>query len=411
MIKKKPDDLTKIEYILKKFLAEEDYVLFEIGINDLGEFGSKLGEPVIHIINVLFNLGQDTSKYKLNDQTKIVINNLEKIGHSIIERKLTGALSLVLKSIGDLGVKAAENKWDDTTKLSVDILGDLYVAACKNEILGREVNGREVDHAFVTSIQNIASPSIGRDFRFAMDRVAPSLKVLCLKIIEKCLKEIKMKSKCNMYGTRRDTIDRDIAVVGFGNILSEALKDKVIDEMSRDFEDIVKYIAEIGAEIAVVDNLEYVDGRKTDIDLNGEDWCTLHLKDIFKWTIDSENIHIIKKFVMIIGNFSNELSSKYTGGFYSGASEIEKLSLGYQRELVVKYHWTIRLLKGMGDYTINKPLYSISEEIIKEIKRISGFVKTDDLHKFADESSKQLEAALKDKKNENSRAQSGGRYA
>ncbi|GEM_PF-7042439 len=405
IIGKKPGDLTKIEYILKKFLAEEDYHLFEIGLNDLEEFGSKLGEPipVIHIINVLFSLGQDTSKYKLNYQTKIVINTLGKIGHSVIERKLTDALNLVLKSTGDLGVKAVENKWEDATKLSVDILGDLYVAACKNKLLGRE---REVDHAFVTSIQHIASTSMGRDLRFAIDFVVPSLKDLCLKLIEHCLKEIKMSSKCNMYSTIRHTIDLDIAVVGIGNILSKALGDKVIDEMNREFENIIKDIAEIGAEIAVVDNLEYIDERKKSIDLNGEDWCTLRLKDIFRWAIDSKNTNMIEKFVMIIGNFSSEISAKYTGGFYSGAFEIENLSLRYQRELVVKYRWTIRLLKSMGDMTINK---STSEEIIKEIKRIGGFVKIDDLSKFADEFSKQLEAALKDKKNENSRAQSDKR--
>jgi hypothetical protein len=38
-IEKKPDDLTKIEYILKKFLIEDEYELFEIGIKDLEEFG------------------------------------------------------------------------------------------------------------------------------------------------------------------------------------------------------------------------------------------------------------------------------------------------------------------------------------------------------------------------------------
>jgi hypothetical protein len=332
-----------------------------------------------------------------------VIIAMQEIGESAARRKLANTTLKAIKSIGDLGVKAVENRWASETKLSVDSLGDLYVAACINEIL------REVDYAFVSCIQNIASASMSRDLRFSIDSVAPSLKDLCLKIIEKCLKEIKMSSKGNMYSTIRNTIDLDIAVVGIGNILSRAFKDKVIDQKGsgfKEFEKIVKYIAEIGAEIAVVDNLEYVDERKTDIDLNGEDWCTLHLKDVFKWAIDSENARIIEKFVMIIGNFINELSSKYTGGFYSGGSEIEKLSPRYQRELVVKYRWTIRLLKGMGDITINKSLYSISEEIIKEIKRIGGFVKTDDLRKFADESSKQSEVALKDKKNENSKTQS-----
>lgn len=289
-----------------------------------------------------------------------VIIAMHEIGESAARRKLTNTTLQAIKSIGDLGVKALENRWDSATKLSVDSLGNLYVAACINEILGREV-----DNAFVTGIQNIASVSTGRDLRFAIDSVVPSLKDLCLKIIEKCLKEIKMSSKCNMYSTIRNTIDLDIATVGIGNILSQALGDKVIDEKSRKFEEIVKYIAEIGAEIAVVDNLEYVDGTKTDINLNGEDWCTDCLKHVFKWAIDNEKAYMIKRFVMAIGNFSNEISSKYTGGFYSDASEINNIR--DRRESAVKYCWTIRLLKIMGAKAINK---DISKEIIEEIKSL-----------------------------------------
>ena len=412
--KKKSDDpIQPIIDILCGALTKKDYTTVKDGLRAIsgsvkhiiereetfnGDTEERLSKCIfMHLTRV----GKLAANEEDEESVREVIIAMQEIGESAALRKLTNTIQMAIKSIGDIGVKALEHRLDSATKLSVDSLGNLYVAACIKEILGREV-----DHAFVSGIQNIASASMSRDLRLAINIVAPSLKHLCLKIIEKCLKEIKMKNKCNMYDTIRHTIDLDIAVVGFGNILSEALNDKVIDEMSRDFEDIVKYIAEIGSEIAVVDNLEYVDGRKTDIDLNGEDWCTLHLKDIFR-TIDGKNLPIIEKFMMIIGNFINELSSKYTGGFYSGASEIEKLSPRYQRELVVKYRWTIRLLKGMGDNTINKLLYSISEEIIKEIKRIGGFVKTDDIRKFADESAKQLEVALKDKKNENTKTQSG----
>jgi hypothetical protein len=357
-----------------------------------------------HIFSHLTRVGKLAVSEEDEESVREVIIAIQEIGESATKRKLADTTLKTIKFIGDLGVKAAENRWTSTTKLSVDSLGDLYVTACANEILGRQI-----DHAFVSGIQNIASVSIIRDLRFSIDSVAPSFRDICLKIIEKCLKQIKISTKSNMYSTIRNTIGLDIAVVAIGNILNQAFEDKVIDQEGdgfKKFEEIIKYIAEIGAELAVADNLEYVNGRKKNIDLNGEDWCTSHLNDVFNWAIDNKNISMIEKFMKVMRNFSNDIPAKYTGGFYSGASEIANLPLKYQHELMVKYRWIIRLLKNMGNNTINKSLYSTSEEIIEIIKKIGDQIKIEDHYKFADESSKQLKEALGNKMNENSKTQS-----
>ncbi len=327
-----------------------------------------------HIFVHLARVGQLSVIGEDEESVREVIIAIQEIGESATKRKLANTTLKAIKFIGDLGIKIAENRWPSATKLSIDSLGDLYVTACTNEILGREV-----DHAFVSGIQNIASVSISRDLTFSLDSVAPSLKDLCLKLIEKCLKKIKIQRK-DLYNNLRNIIGLDIAVVAIGNILNQAFENKVIDQEEygfKDFEDVVKYFAEIGAEIAVADNLEYVDNSKKDIDLEREDWCTSHLKDIFKWAIDSDNISMTEGIVNVIRNFSNEISVKYTGGFYSDATRIANLPLRSQRELMIKYRWMIRLLKSMGNSAINKSLHSALEEIIEIIKKIGDQINQD----------------------------------
>jgi hypothetical protein len=373
-----PDELIRIKFVLKTLLADGTDDSFELGVNRIKTVAvEELEKPVVlGIIDILSDVGLDAVKRKLESQTKLVIEALGEIGERAVKKELYEAIEYITDSLGEITVKGVESGWCDIVKLSLNIVGDIYVKAGEKRILR---TGNEAPISVITiNIWHIVEAAIKKGPVFATDCVAKPLKEFCIKAIEMAVNNLSGENFDQVLINTSFKIAGGIAYIG----------EKAIEKEDRVIEDVVRYLAEIGTEMAKAENIDCIRGHPRDISLRfSKDYIIqIHLSHITEKILDKEEGFLERGLIDPITNFHLKIPADYAGGFISTPSEvirqrpeIERPEI--KRELEVKYKWIITCLKEIGLKTSRKSLDRPSERIIKTLIEIGVLCIRDRLSK------------------------------
>ena len=359
-----PDELIRIKFVLKTLLADGKDDSFEIGVKRIKTFAlEELEKPVVlGIIDILSDVGLDAVKRTLESQTKLVIEALGEIGERAVKKELYEAIEYITDSLGEITVKGVESGWCDIVKLSLNIVGDIYVKAGEKRILR---TGNEAPISVITiDIWHIVEAAIKKGPVFATDCVAKPLKEFCIKAIDMAVNTLSGENFDQVLINISFKIAGGIAYIG----------EKAIEKEDRVIEDVVRYLAEIGAELAKAENMNYIESGEEDISFkHSRSITTVHLSKITDKSTNKGEKYVKNWVITPLANFGLDLYSKYTfeiefnRNIVSTHKRIEELPIKDQRRLEVEYRWIMSCLEEIGLKIANKQLDSATKWLIKSI--------------------------------------------
>jgi hypothetical protein len=137
--------------------------------------------------------------------------------------------------------------------------------------------------------------------------------------------------------------------------------EKAIEKEDRVIEDVVRYLAEIGAEMAKAENMNYIERGEEDISFkHSRSITTVHLSKITDKSTNKGEKYVKNWVITPLANFGLDLYNKYTfeiefnRNIVSTHKRIEELPIKDQRRLEVEYRWIMSCLEEIGLKISNK---------------------------------------------------------
>ena len=366
-------------------------------LEDIGKVASYQGDErtVREVAGALHEIADIAIENGLEDESiKRVPLSLYSIGNFSAERRLMDATTGVINALGGVGVSAAGKHLHDTTETAINSLRWVGVIASKKDMMyeveisieqlgkiGLELideaeqnyNGNDLIRIMSINIWHIVEAVTKKGPVFATNFVAKPLKEFCIKAINRAVNKLN--------GEDFDQVLINISVEIAGCIAH--IGEKAIEKEDRVIEDVVRYLAEIGAEMAKAENWNYIKGHTRDISLrfSKDHIIQIHLSTITDKILDKDEVFLERGLIGPITNFHRKIPADYAGGFLSTPSEVIRENPEVEPELEVKYKWVITCLKEIGLRTSRKSLDRPTERIIKSLIEIGVLCVRDGLSK------------------------------